>query len=80
MSDFRTYNMNWPELCNAGFTDKIIATDATYVYEAFAETGTAASASYWCVKRTHLTTGSVTWCGGSNDQIYAATNLPGLFN
>lgn len=79
MSDFRTYDMSWPELCKTGFTDKIIATDATYTYEAFAETGTLATDARWCVKRTHSTTGSVVWAGGTNDQLYAATDLPALF-
>ena len=76
---FRSYNMNFPELCETGFVDCIVNVQEDYIYEAFAETGTAVTESKWAVRRTDTTTGSVEWAGGTNNQIYAANDLPSLF-
>ena len=73
------YGMRFPELCNAGFVDTIMDSDATYNYIAYADCGTVAASPDWAVKRIHSTTGSITWAGGTNDKIHAATDLPGLF-
>lgn len=79
MSGFRTFDMNFPDLCKAGFTDKIMDADATYTYIAYGETGTAAADSRWCVKRVTTATGDTVWAGGTNDLIHPATDLPALF-
>ena len=73
------YGMTFPELCNAGFVDTILDSDATYNYIAYAVCGKAAADPDWAVKRIHSATGSVTWANGSNNTENVATDLPALF-
>ena len=75
----RRYGMNFPELCNAGFTNKILDSDENYQYIAYAECGTPPEDPNWAVKRISLATGSVDWAGGTNDTVHVATDLLSLF-
>jgi hypothetical protein len=75
----RTYGMSFPQLCNVGFVDSVLASDANYQYIAYAKCGTDPATEDWAVKRVNLTTGSENWAGGTNDTIHAATDLPALF-
>ena len=76
---FDMYGLEWPELCDLGFTNKVNVTDGNYFYEAFARPGVALADKEWCVRRTHTTSGNIEWAQDSNAQEFAATDLPALF-
>jgi hypothetical protein len=64
----------------AGVFDCRTHDDGTYFYEAFAVAGTRADAGRWRVRRTHKTTGALTWAAGSTDPVHTVTDMPGLFS